>query len=148
MLSTPRSTRWSLPFSFSDLYLVCIYHLPYACYMSRPSRRTCLLQSYQSRARRLRPIWWALVLRHLPKPVLQVQRRNYSDPYLIGDRPWVSLKENAALLAAQMVELRCSVQQLTDRCALKLWLQDSTRTFNLFLVFSRNNRQGSSSHFV
>jgi hypothetical protein len=33
--STPRSLKWSLPFSFSDQNVILISHLPNACYMSR-----------------------------------------------------------------------------------------------------------------
>jgi hypothetical protein len=37
ILSASRSYKWSLPFRLSDHSFVCISHLPYACYMPRPS---------------------------------------------------------------------------------------------------------------
>jgi len=36
LLSTPRSPKWSLPFSFSDLKFVRISHVSHACYMPLP----------------------------------------------------------------------------------------------------------------
>jgi len=36
-LSTPRSSKWSLPFKFSDQNFVLISHLFIACYMPRLS---------------------------------------------------------------------------------------------------------------
>jgi hypothetical protein len=35
--STLRSSKWFLPFRFSNHNIVCIYHLSHPCYMSRPS---------------------------------------------------------------------------------------------------------------
>jgi hypothetical protein len=35
--STPRSSEWSLPFRFSDTYIVCTSDFFHACYMSRLS---------------------------------------------------------------------------------------------------------------
>jgi hypothetical protein len=35
--STPRSSKWSLPFKFSDQNCVCISDFSHACYIPRPS---------------------------------------------------------------------------------------------------------------
>jgi hypothetical protein len=35
--STPRSSKWFLPFRFSDQKLVCVSQRPHACYMPLPS---------------------------------------------------------------------------------------------------------------
>jgi len=35
--SMPRSSKWSLPFRFSNQNIICISHISHACYMSLPS---------------------------------------------------------------------------------------------------------------